>query len=382
MKFSTSVLGLALLTVLFLVTTCSFGGDETNYFNRGIAKGKKRDFDGAIADFTKAIELNPQDAKAYRNRGFLKADRGDLDGAMMDYNKAIELNPQFALAYFSRGFLHYNQREYAGALVDFRKFCELDTTNAQNYVRFRIWLVRARLGEMALATTELKTYLQNRKAQKQDDWSINIANYLTGDLSELDLFKAAKNLDKQKDARQHCEAYFYAATKRLIKGDTTTAANFFWKCLATNMKPSQDYRSAMAELKYYETTNQVCTTNIDRPRTIKQARISSTTDIQAYDQQFSSDINAKWHYLMDADSLASPEAGNIVAKFRLHQDGTVTDIKVSGNTNPRANWICEQAIIECSPFPKWSDKMRSSVGQDYRDITYKFYIGRPPPPSN
>ena len=31
-----------------------------DYFNRGVAKGEKQDYDGAIADYTKAIELHPK----------------------------------------------------------------------------------------------------------------------------------------------------------------------------------------------------------------------------------------------------------------------------------------------------------------------------------
>jgi lipoprotein NlpI len=375
MRLSTSVLCLALLAVVFLNSASSFGGDETNYFNRGNARARKGDLNGAQIDYNKAIQLNPKYCEAYRNRGFAKSDMGNLDRAMLDYNKAIELNSEYALAYLSRGLLSYNMREYADALADFRKYCELDAEHSQDFIRFRIWLIRARSGEMALATAELKTYLQNRKAKKPADWPINVANYLTGDLSEPDLFKSAENPDKRKDAGQHCEAYFFAGTKRLIKGDISTATNFFWKCLATNMKHYQDYRSAVAELKYFETTNQVSTTNIDRPKTVKQARASSTSDLEAYDQQFTSAINAKWQSLIDAESLTSPNAGRIVAKFRLHQDGSVSDITFADNTDKHATWICEQAIMECSPFPKWSDKMRSNVGQDYRNITFTFYIG-------
>ena len=35
------------------------------YFNRAYKKGKKGDYYGAISDFTKAIEINPQYEEAY-----------------------------------------------------------------------------------------------------------------------------------------------------------------------------------------------------------------------------------------------------------------------------------------------------------------------------
>ena len=52
------------------------------------------DLDAAIQDYDKAIELDPQYAKAYNNRGNARYDQGDLDAAIQDYTKAIELNPQ------------------------------------------------------------------------------------------------------------------------------------------------------------------------------------------------------------------------------------------------------------------------------------------------
>ena len=42
-------------------------------YNRGSAKVSLKDYYGAISDYTKAIEINPNDAKAYYNRGIAKA---------------------------------------------------------------------------------------------------------------------------------------------------------------------------------------------------------------------------------------------------------------------------------------------------------------------
>ena len=47
--------------------------------------------DDAIADFTKAIELDPQDPEAYSNRGKAKKAKGDLAGADEDFAQADEL---------------------------------------------------------------------------------------------------------------------------------------------------------------------------------------------------------------------------------------------------------------------------------------------------
>ena len=42
------------------------------YFHLGLAKGRLGDYEGAIADLTRAIEINPQDVVAYINLGIIK----------------------------------------------------------------------------------------------------------------------------------------------------------------------------------------------------------------------------------------------------------------------------------------------------------------------
>jgi tetratricopeptide (TPR) repeat protein len=61
----------------------------------------KGDHDCAIADFTKAIGITPQDADAYYNRGLVHRAKGKIY-AIADYTKAIEINPRHAAAYSSR----------------------------------------------------------------------------------------------------------------------------------------------------------------------------------------------------------------------------------------------------------------------------------------
>jgi lipoprotein NlpI len=200
-----------------------------------------------VADYDKSIELNPHFDKAYHNRGTLKKAKGDWGGALGEYNKAIELNPKFAWAYHGRGCLRYDSQEFTAALVDFRKECELDPT--LDYGHFRVWLVRARLGEREPATEELQRYLDSRKTGKPDDWESQIARFLTGQLAETDFFKAAENIDKMKESKQLCQAIHYAGTIHLIEGGKAKAAEYFAKCLTTGRKDFYEYQSAAAELK-------------------------------------------------------------------------------------------------------------------------------------
>jgi tetratricopeptide (TPR) repeat protein len=93
----------------------------------------KRNYDQAIEDYSKAIELNPQYADAYSNRGNAYYDKRNYDQAIEDYSKAIELNPQYAIAYYNRGNAYYNKRNYDQAIEDYSKAIELNPQYADAY---------------------------------------------------------------------------------------------------------------------------------------------------------------------------------------------------------------------------------------------------------
>ena len=62
-----------LFTLALIVFFNSFGQTAEEYFNSGYDKAQVKDYYGAIADYTKVIEINPNLAEAYYNRGFSKA---------------------------------------------------------------------------------------------------------------------------------------------------------------------------------------------------------------------------------------------------------------------------------------------------------------------
>ena len=71
----------------------SLGADAQSaefFINRGCAKFKNGDYQGAISDNNKAIDINPEYAAAYRMRGINKELLGDLKGACDDWRKAAD----------------------------------------------------------------------------------------------------------------------------------------------------------------------------------------------------------------------------------------------------------------------------------------------------
>ena len=57
-----------LITWLLLLGSCNNPAEE-EYYKKGDASGKAKDYKDAITQYDKAIELNPKLAKAYNGRG-------------------------------------------------------------------------------------------------------------------------------------------------------------------------------------------------------------------------------------------------------------------------------------------------------------------------
>ena len=156
----------SILFIYLLILTPGVQGQEPKsadeYSQRGIARFQKNDLEGAIADFTKVIEMNGKDqafcyyfrgmahyrkgdsnqaiddlSKAialkpdprfFDDRGNLLAKQAELDRAIADLNKAIEIAPQYAKAYGDRALIRLMRGETADAELDLKKCFELDGT--------------------------------------------------------------------------------------------------------------------------------------------------------------------------------------------------------------------------------------------------------------
>ncbi|MGZ9735739.1 tetratricopeptide repeat protein [Flavobacterium sp. GNP002] len=116
--------------------TKSIEVDSSNflaYYGRGSAKSTIKDYQGAIVDYTKVIEIDPKAEMAYFKRGYAKIELKNYRGAIADCTKTIEINPNCANSYNNRGFAKIYLKDYKGALADCTKAIEIDPDFAEAY---------------------------------------------------------------------------------------------------------------------------------------------------------------------------------------------------------------------------------------------------------
>lgn len=92
----------------------------------------------AIEDASKAISLNPNNALAYNLRGIVSskiyADGDEAEqkrslASIADYNKAIQIDPRLVKAYINRASEYYKNTDYEGALEDLETALSIEPNN-------------------------------------------------------------------------------------------------------------------------------------------------------------------------------------------------------------------------------------------------------------
>jgi serine/threonine protein kinase/Flp pilus assembly protein TadD len=87
------------------------------------------DLELALADFSRAIELEPEAARHYQGRASVHMDLGQPDLALADVARATELNPEDSGTWADQGWAHLETGDFQRALADFDHALRLDPDN-------------------------------------------------------------------------------------------------------------------------------------------------------------------------------------------------------------------------------------------------------------
>ena len=92
-------------------------GSAESHIQDGLELLGSRDYDSAIAEFTKAIKIgSPSTPIAYSNRGMAHNAKMEYELAIEDYKKALEINPDYVKAYSNLGIAYYMITKHENAI--------------------------------------------------------------------------------------------------------------------------------------------------------------------------------------------------------------------------------------------------------------------------
>ncbi len=195
------------------------------YSKRGIAYGNIGEWWKAIADCSKAIELEPKLVKGYYNRAVAWASLGKAEMAVQDFNFVLGLDANFEKVNYQRGALLMNLGYYDRALIDFNKEFSIHKPTAEQI--YNRGFVNEKLNKWDMAIEDYTTSINLDPDYVSAHYNRAIAYYKTGqkEKSIPDYNNAIRLSPKEK------EMYYMRGLAFSDLGQTEKAINDYTKAL-------------------------------------------------------------------------------------------------------------------------------------------------------
>ena len=158
----------------------------------------------AIEAYSKALQINPENADIYSDRGVAHLHNMDKQKCFADLNKAIELQPDYAYRYAAMAFAKNNFGDLEGAVADYQKAVELDPNDA-------------------VAQNNLGLLLEQQGYKKSADERFARADKLSE--QEDHLLEVIDDLDQQKSEQQKVEAPKAASQEEAASEEPNASSN-------------------------------------------------------------------------------------------------------------------------------------------------------------
>jgi Flp pilus assembly protein TadD len=168
------------------------------HIGRGLALEKKGKSDGAIAEYRKALRLNPNNELAHIDLGGVFGKKGDWEGASAECREALRLNPNLAKAHYNLGIALYEKGGWDDAIAEYREAIRLNPHYVDAHTNLGVALRHK--GDLDGAIAEYRTALRLNPNLAEAHNNLGVALERKGDRQgALAGYRAAYQLDP-KDA--------------------------------------------------------------------------------------------------------------------------------------------------------------------------------------
>ena len=277
------------------------------YVGRGRVYNLQNQPDLALGELNKAIEIDPGLANAYFRRAYSYRLKGMADQAIADYTRTIEIQPDMELAYSNRAYTYYYlKKDYQKAIEDYNKAIGLNVNHAGYYDIRGYCYHKLEQYDKALADYNRAIETDNKTASYYGDrgWLYTILKKY--DLALADFSKAIELGD------QDAQNYVFRGWCLENLKNTDAAIVDFKTALGLVSKTNTNYRSdAYSGLS-------VC---YERKRDYPAAIAAATRIIELADHESSSNYNNRGYLYVLVGDYASAQQ-DISKAFAILTDNT------------------------------------------------------------
>ena len=165
------------------------------YFYRGAAYSQLEDYQKALADYTQVIELDPNYTNAYLSRGIIYGQLENYQKAFADFTKVIEKAPDFVEAYFYRGAIYHKQGNYPTAISEYNQVIAKDEKHLPAITN--TGLVKYEIGSIGEAMKQWQQAINLKPDDPEAKLALAVAFYAKGEPDRaFTIAETALKLDK------------------------------------------------------------------------------------------------------------------------------------------------------------------------------------------
>ena len=190
--------------ILLSFSASGFCGQVEDAILQGGALAQKKDYDGAIKEFEKALKLDPKNSKAHILMGLTYANKGDLDKALKFTQYAIMLEKSYA-GFHNLGLIYANKGEYQNAVDAYENALKLSPESANAW--YQLGMLHSANGHFNEAITAYKKSITLNPKLDKSYLGLGGAYYWAGDKKSALEQAEQLRLLKMKDEANELESW-------------------------------------------------------------------------------------------------------------------------------------------------------------------------------